>query len=481
MGAPPRFRLLAALLAAALVPLGSIACVAERAPTGEESRTPAYVETSLGGASTAGATVREASGPGRSSERPAVPGAVAPPAPTPDQDATVVAITFLDVGQGDAVLVRAPGGETALVDAGERAPLAALGELGVERIDLLVATHPHADHIGGMVEVLGALPVRYFMDNGEPHTTATYLELVRALERRTDVVYLAAEPRTLSLGDVELEILPLLPPGTVDHNDRSVALVVRFGAFRAFLSGDSEVQQLTHLVGLGAVPQVALLKAPHHGSRNGVTRDFLGVARPEVVVISVGPNGYGHPHPEALGAYAAGGAELYRTDAHGHVTVLGREDGRFEVVTGAEIGAGGSGAARPTGAPRAAGGTGPPRGAPLAGLGGDPPALDLWVFADAPGNDHQNRNGEYAVLESRAGSDLDVGGWTLCDAAGACFRFPPGSVLPAGGQLVVFTGSGASDGVRFFMGYGRAVWNNDGDTATLFDANGRAVLVTSYE
>jgi competence protein ComEC len=390
------------------------------------------------------------------------PAADAPPqAEAPSQSPPAVRITFLDVGQGDAVLVRAPEGETALVDAGERAPLAALRELGVERIDLLVATHPHADHIGGMVEVLAALPVRYFMDNGEPHTTATYRELIRTLENRSDITYLAAEPRTVELGSVALEVLPLLPVGLVDHNDRSVALVVRFGAFRAFLSGDSEVRQLTHLVGLGAVPDVTLLKAAHHGSHNGVTRSFLAAARPEVVVISVGRNGYGHPHAEALGAYAAAGAEIYRTDAHGQVTVLGHRDGGFEVVTGA-------------------GGRASPESDPWRGTRGSD-ALELWVFADAPGNDNQNRNGEYAVIESRARSDLDVSGWTLCDAAGACFRFPPGTVLAAGGHLVVFTGSGTSDGVQFFMGFGRAVWNNDGDTATLYDATGQVVLVSSYE
>ena len=71
------------------------------------------------------------------------------------------------------------------------------------------------------------------------------MELVRTLERRTDITYLAAEPRMISLGSVELEVLPLLPSGSVDHNDRSVGLVISFGAFRAFLSGDSEGRELS--------------------------------------------------------------------------------------------------------------------------------------------------------------------------------------------------------------------------------------------
>ena len=161
------------------------------------------------------------------------------------QPAQVVQVVFLNVGQGDAILVRAPEGQSALIDAGPAAPLEALRELGVTQIDLLVATHPHADHIGGMVDVLNTIPVRFYMDNGEPYTTATYVELVRTLERRTDITYLAAEPRMISLGSVELEVLPLLPSGSVDHNDRSVGLVISFGAFRAFLSGDSEGRELS--------------------------------------------------------------------------------------------------------------------------------------------------------------------------------------------------------------------------------------------
>jgi beta-lactamase superfamily II metal-dependent hydrolase len=259
-------------------------------------------------------------------------GPVAQTQVTPSSAAPAVEITFLDVGQGDAVLIRAPEGQTALVDAGSDAPLDALSALGVESLDLLVATHPHADHIGGMVDVLSRLPVRFFMDNGQAHTTATYRNLLATLERLQDVTYLAADPRTVGLGSVALDVLPL-PPLDVEHNNRSIAIVLRFGAFAAFLSGDSETEELAWLVSRGAVPDVVLLKAAHHGSDNGITAPFLERARPEVVVISVGgDNGYGHPGRAALAAYAAGTPEVYRTDVHGAVTIRGFADGRHEVV-----------------------------------------------------------------------------------------------------------------------------------------------------
>ncbi len=398
---------------------------------------------------------------------------------------TVLRITFLDVGQGDAVLLQAPEGETALVDAGPGDVVPLLREIGVERIDLLVATHPHADHIGGMAGVIQSMPVRFYMDNGQAHTTATYARLMAALDSRPGITYLEAVPRTISLGSAEIEVLPLLPRGTTDHNNRSVALVVRFGDFRALLSGDSEVRQLTHLVGQGAVPAVTLLKAPHHGSDNGFTWAFLEAARPEVVVISVGRNGYGHPRPAALRAFAGMGATVLRTDLEGHVAILGRNNGGYSVARGEQVASG-----RGSGWGRAQAGDAP--GAVVedavvgagAAAAGSASAVGRWlrlsVHADAPGNDNRNPNGEYAVLDNRQASDLAIGGWMLCDAANHCFRFPPGAVLRAGGRVVVHTGSGRSDGERYYMGRGRAVWNNDGDTATLTDEAGATVLVFRY-
>lgn len=244
-----------------------------------------------------------------------------------------VELVFLDVGQGDATLVRSPEGRTALIDAGRRDPTALIRAAGVERIDLLVATHPHADHIGGVEAVLAEFPVGAYMDNAQPHTTATYLDLMRTLRVRTDITYLEAVPRTIALGSVTLEVLPLPPVDGTEHNDRSVALVVRFGSFTAFLSGDSERGALSHFLKQGAVPRTTVLKAPHHGSRNGFTMDFLQVARPFIVVIPLGANDYGHPHPEALEAYASVAQNIYRTDEHGTVSVYGYEDGRYLIRT----------------------------------------------------------------------------------------------------------------------------------------------------
>lgn len=386
-------------------------------------------------------------------------------------------VTFLNVGQGDAVLLRAPEGQTALVDTGWGGILSLLVQRDVRSIDLLVSSHPHADHIGGTAEVIEALPVRFYMDNGQSHTTATYQRLLGLLQTRSEITYLEAEPRTIRLGSAVIEVLPLPALGTVDHNNRSVTFHVRFGEFSVFLSGDSERRELGHLVSLGVVPDVTVLKAAHHGSDNGFTPEFLRLVRPEVVVISVGSNSYGHPRPEALAAYEAV-ADVYRTDQHGSVTIRGYRDGRYEVgpeqVSPRVVA---TPPVRPSVPPR-------PIEQPvtsLPGSMGDTHRVSVTVFPDAPGNDHANPNGEYVILQNDSAQTLQIGGWTLCDAARHCFRFPVGTMIPGGQGVVLFTGSGSSDGISFFMNSGAAVWNNDGDTASLFDGQGALVGQQTYE
>jgi len=253
------------------------------------------------------------------------------------QDSARVELVFLDVGQGDAVLIRGPGGKVALIDAGRRRTQVAdeLARLGVDTIHLVVASHPHADHIGGMEDVLRRFPVRRYLDDASPHTTQTYrqlMALVTQLSQARDSFYLAPTLRTIGLGDVRLRVLPP-PEAAGDLNDRSVGLLLEFGEFRALFPGDAEVAELAHFVGLG-VPQVTVLKASHHGARNGVSPGWINSTRPRVVVISVGArNSFGHPDPWAVRYYGSHETPVYRTDIHGRIVIRGARDGTHEVTT----------------------------------------------------------------------------------------------------------------------------------------------------
>ena len=249
------------------------------------------------------------------------------------QSAPALEIRFLDVGQGDAVLLRSDG-RTALVDAGPSdAIVRRLRALGVDTIDLMVASHNHSDHIGGADAVLDSISVRFYLDNHIPANTRIQERVLQRVERK-NVGYLAPTARRITLGSANLVVIP--PPERVagdGQNNHSVGILVELRGFRALLTGDSEVEELNALLARDSVPDVDLLKAAHHGSRNGLTPAWLARTRPEVVVISAGTgNTYGHPHAAALRYYCASSHRVFRTDRNGEVTVAVAADGSYEVT-----------------------------------------------------------------------------------------------------------------------------------------------------
>src|SRR5204862_7943966 len=184
-------------------------------------------------------------------------------------------------------------------------------------LDLIVASHNHTDHIGGRAGVLASTVVRAYLDNGIPHTTATYQGTLRAVAG-SGAQYLQATARSISVGSARLRVLP--PPARqVDQNNGSVGVLLEYGEFRALLTGDSEQYELDYWLQHDSVPRVTVVKVAHHGSGNGTTAAWVQATRPQVAVISVGAgNTYGHPSPQA-GEQWSGDARRYRTDRDGAV------------------------------------------------------------------------------------------------------------------------------------------------------------------
>ncbi len=236
-------------------------------------------------------------------------------------------LRFLDVGQGDAAVIR-EGGKTVLVDAGRSAKIMLqLQALGIDKIDLLVASHNHADHIGGMTAVLSGTVVRSYLDNGVPHTTATYQRTIEAVAA-SRAQYLRPIHRTITLGSAQLRVLP--PPPGRDQNNSSVGLLVEYGEFRALLTGDSELYELKYWLNNESIPRVNVVKVAHHGSWNGTSTEWVQKTRPEVAVISVGArNSYGHPSPRVIQQWQSVGARVHRTDVEGTVSIFANTDGTF--------------------------------------------------------------------------------------------------------------------------------------------------------
>jgi competence protein ComEC len=260
--------------------------------------------------------------------------AVCGPASTAEVDAAAaVEIRFLDVGEGDAVVIRVPDGRAVVYDGGKdrRRLVRALQAAGVSEVVLVVASHNHSDHVGGLTQVIERYRPRYVLENGIPHHTRRYQEFVAAIDR-SGAERLAPVGRVLELGDVRLHVLPPPLEPSWGHNDNSIGVVVELGAFRVSLLGDAEAALHDWWLRShpGILRGVTVHKASHHGSRRGDLPETLRQLGPRIVVVSTEP-GSRYPHADVVRMYEEAGAQVLRTDVHGSVTVRGFASGRYEV------------------------------------------------------------------------------------------------------------------------------------------------------
>lgn len=240
-------------------------------------------------------------------------------------------VSFLDVGQGDATLIQVPGGATVLVDGGPGSSvLDRLRESGVDRIDAMVLSHPHADHVAGLTLVLEKYDVGTVYDTAAPSTSPVYADFLRAIERK-DIPYVPMRAGDrLDFGELALEAFSpgdeLVPD---DINANSLVLVASYGDMDVLLPGDAEGRILSAL----GLPEVEGLKVSHHGSSDDSLGQLLAALKPQVAVISVGTgNDYGHPAESTLDKLKDARVSSYRTDRDGTVR-LSLADGRMVVTT----------------------------------------------------------------------------------------------------------------------------------------------------
>lgn len=260
-------------------------------------------------------------------------------------------VDFLAVGQGDAILIRSPSGQAALIDTGPRIStdkgvwdagdsilLPYLRAQGVHRLELVFLTHGDTDHAGGAAAIISSMPVGAVI---APATfEGTGAGFVRAeLERRGVPLYTGTSGLRVDLG-AHVEVMVLSPPpepivSNDTQNDNSLVLYLRYGQSGFLFTGDAGQPAEQYLLKQGLPGPVNVLKVAHHGAATATTEEFIQQLRPELAVISVGKNNFGHPSPATLERLLAGGALVLRTDEDGQVRV--ESDGQtLEVSTFAQ-------------------------------------------------------------------------------------------------------------------------------------------------
>ncbi|HKS26831.1 MAG TPA: ComEC/Rec2 family competence protein [Pyrinomonadaceae bacterium] len=269
------------------------------------------------------------------------------PAPQPAPSGDELQVHVLDVGQGDSILIVAPGGKTVLVDAGVpgsgKVVTDAMTRYGLKQIDMMVASHAHADHIGGADEVIRATKVVSVLDSQVPNTTRNYEDFLKAI-KEGGVQYVAASPgQNFDMGGgAKLTVLAPIKPfftkdqlrsGANEPNANSVVVRLDYGDFSMLLTGDAEAETEARMMKAGANVRAKVLKVGHHGSRYASSEEFLRAGGFEAALISDGEdNRYGHPSQEALDRFKRLGIKVYRTDLQGEITIKTRGQG-YEIQT----------------------------------------------------------------------------------------------------------------------------------------------------
>ncbi|HBU27882.1 TPA: MBL fold metallo-hydrolase [Candidatus Uhrbacteria bacterium] len=248
-----------------------------------------------------------------------------------------ITVTVLDVGQGDSVFVEWSNGTQMLIDGGVDATvLNRLGEVMLpwdRTIDYIVATHPHADHVGGLITVLDRFTVEHIVLNVDVYDSPVANAFLDAVMQESAQII---APRDLNLAGVRV-MYPtdnVLLVQTDNPNETSIVLAVDYKQYRLLFMGDIGETVEQQLIQAQILEDVDILKVGHHGSKYSSSRAFLEVIQPEIALISAGKdNVYHHPHPSALQRLLNSGATVYRTDQDGTITIR-LQDNDFYVITG---------------------------------------------------------------------------------------------------------------------------------------------------
>ncbi|WP_374019580.1 ComEC/Rec2 family competence protein [Paenibacillus thiaminolyticus] len=256
----------------------------------------------------------------------------------PQQPVGTLEVFYLDVGQGDSTLIKTPKGQHILIDGGDnhkgKDVVEYLESLGITQLDVVIATHPDADHIGGLDTVIDAIPVKSVYAPKVSHTTKTYRDFLMAVKNRGLKIKTAKAGLDIPLEGVTAEFVAPVAEYGKDLNAWSAVLRLTYGNTSFLFTGDAEARSEADMLKQPETLHADVLKVGHHGSDTSTSQEFLDAVQPAYAVISAGmDNKYGHPKKVVMNRLKKAGVEIYRTDKQGTITAI--SDGkniRFETT-----------------------------------------------------------------------------------------------------------------------------------------------------
>ncbi|WP_288585666.1 MULTISPECIES: MBL fold metallo-hydrolase [Lysinibacillus] len=356
-------------------------------------------------------------------------------------------VHFIDVGQGDSILIESPSGKTMLIDGGVKGAgqliVSYLKELGINKLDIVVATHPDADHIGGLIPVLDNMTIEQFYDSGKVHTSQTFEEMLTRIDEKNIPYHVPKIGDDIEFDkDVNVKILNANDQAT-DNNDASIVLKMTYGNVSFLLTGDAGVALEKEMLQYDV--KATVLKAGHHGSNTSSSEEFIQAVKPEVTILSYGEdNKYGHPHAEIVDRLQAIGSKIYATADLGTITVS--TDGVNYTVNGKETFSVETGNI----------------------LSKEEPTTAIEIVS-------KDLVTEIVGIKNSGQHAVSLKDWQLISIEGhQVYNFPNLSLQP-GKTIYITSGTNAREGQNYLKWTTKQIWLNAGDAAQLRNEKGELV------